>query len=103
MPKATPSAKAPGTPGKKLQQHQTRRFYWSGYHTTRWRKRREAHFDQYPFCVKCEETGQLVDAKYLDHKRTIEDGCDPWDETNWQGLCESCDARKRGQTKRLRQ
>lgn len=100
MPKATPSAKRLGGAHRKLQQHETRRFYWRGYHTNRWRRRRKAFLDKNPECVECAKVDKVVDAKVVDHKVPIEDGCDPWDESNWQGLCKSCDARKRGQTKR---
>lgn len=100
MPKATAKAKVSGSPKPKLQQHQTRRFYWPEYHTTKWRHRRKSFLEINPLCVECEKIDRVVEAQVVDHSIPIEDGCDPWNEANWQGLCRSCDARKRGQTKR---
>lgn len=56
----------------------------------RWAKARAAHLEQYPWCVMCEVLGRMVRATVVDHK-TPHRG-DPvlfWDETNWQGLCET--------------
>lgn len=99
MPRATPKVVLSSS-AKPKQQHQTRRFYWPEYHTTKWRKRRKAYLRQYPSCVKCAEKDIETPAVVVDHIIPIQDGCDPWDETNWQGLCVPCDASKRGKTKR---
>ena len=99
MPKATKKAdrvvKVPV-----LQQHETRRFYWFGYRTGRWRRLRARYLNVNPVCVLCDEENKSEPAVIVDHAVPIQDGIDPWDESNWQGLCYRHDAKKRGQTKR---
>lgn len=99
MPKATPKAeRVVKAPVK--QQHETRRFYWSGYKSTRWKKRRATFIQLNPVCKECENEDKAEPAVVVDHVIPIQDGSDPWDESNWQGLCFRHDAKKRGQTKR---
>ena len=101
MPKATAKAhRIIATPPKAI--HETRKFYWSGYKTSRWRRRRALFLKINPLCKECEKENKAEPAVVVDHIRPIQDGCDPWDETNWQGLCYRHDAKKRGQTKRTR-
>lgn len=98
MPKATAKAKHPA-PAPIKQQHQTRRFYWAGYHTQRWRKARLRFLQHNPECVECKKENRSIPAKVVDHIKPIETGAiDPWDYSNWQGLCIYHDASKRGKT-----
>lgn len=98
MPKALPKVQPIKAP--KLQQHENRRFYWKGYHGTRWRKARKGYLQKHPECVKCKEQGRSVPAVVVDHIDPIDEAglVDPWNTDNWQGLCRSHDAQKRGAT-----
>lgn len=50
---------------------------------------REALFARNPFCAECERNGIDKLATQRDHIISLEDG-GPDDETNEQGLCDSC-------------
>ena len=62
----------------------------------RWRVSRELYLATHPFCVECHKAGRrLVAATQLDHITPHEgDYALFWDESNWQGLCESCHSAK---------
>jgi 5-methylcytosine-specific restriction protein A len=38
----------------------------------------------------CERTGKVTAATVIDHKISMANGGDFWDEDNWQGLCTKC-------------
>lgn len=61
----------------------------------RWRKLRKAFLLKNPLCGKCTEEGLMVDATEVDHIKPHR-GDDRlfWDESNWQGLCNSHHSRK---------
>ena len=101
MPTATPKANRAVTVPK-TQQHESRGFYWHGYKSGRWRREREEYLKANPVCKECERNNRALPAVVVDHVNPIEDGCDPWDRDNWQGLCLRDDASKRGKTKRKR-
>ena len=69
------------------------------YHTTAWRKPRNAFMKANPLCVYCESKGLVVLANICDHIIPVQEckrlGIDPMDETNWQPLCKACDDVKR--------
>lgn len=100
MPNATKKVTHTSTAKPQKQEHHRRKFYWEGYHTRRWRKERLRFFQHQPACVVCAKEGKQVPAEVVDHVIPIQDGHDPWDDTNWQGLCKYHDASKRGKTKR---
>lgn len=99
MPKSTPKAE-PTVKSQAKPMHETRKFYWSGYASYRWRKMRAAFLKSNPLCVECQKENRAEPAVVVDHIIPIQDGCDPWDESNWQGMCWRHDAKKRGATKR---
>lgn len=61
----------------------------------KWRKARTDYLIAHPFCVQCEQQGQLVLATDVDH-RTPHRGRALlfWDQANWQSLCKTHHGRK---------
>lgn len=59
------------------------------YQTSRWRNDRKAHLTANPLCVHCQAEGRVEPATVSDHIVPIEQGGDPWDWANRQGLCAS--------------
>lgn len=57
----------------------------SFYHQRRWRRLSARFRAEHPACATCGAATWCVD-----HIVAIEDGCDPWDETNMQALCRPC-------------
>ena len=60
------------------------------YHTRRWRNARSSYLLDHPLCVHCEMKGIVRTADMVDHKISKQDGCDFWDQSNWQSLCNHC-------------
>lgn len=58
------------------------------YNSWKWRKRSKLFKENNPICVKCDQNDMVSAAMFTDHIQRIEDGADPWDESNWQSLCE---------------
>jgi len=73
------------------QQYDKHRPEWhSMYKDPRYQKARTRYLQRHPLCVECEEIGQIVPATILDHIIDHKGDYDLfWDESNWQGLCES--------------
>lgn len=79
------------------------------YKSQDWRKARLAHLQVHPFCIMCEENGDLVFANTVDHKIPINplDPFDtqggkyphPLDPDNFQSMCASCHNRKSAKEK----
>jgi 5-methylcytosine-specific restriction protein A len=65
------------------------------YNSYRHIKNRERHLRENPLCVICRKEGRLFPATVYDHIVPINRGGDPWDESNKQGLCNSCHQKKR--------
>lgn len=57
------------------------------YDTQRWRKVRRLFLDANPLCYVCQAQQQIVEATVVDHHVPINDGADPWDESNWRPMC----------------
>jgi len=65
------------------------------YDSSRWRNSvRPAQLQKQPFCEKCLELDELVDATEVDHKKPISMGGDIYALSNLQSLCSSCHAKK---------
>lgn len=60
------------------------------YHTSEWRKLREAHIRRYPLCEVCKEAGRITPARIVHHIVEIKDGGSPLDTDNLQSVCRSC-------------
>lgn len=54
---------------------------------------RRRHFENYPLCVMCEKEGRITLATELDHIIALCNGGTN-DDSNYQGLCESCHKEK---------
>lgn len=65
------------------------------YDNQRHRNLRKLHLQENPLCVMCKKAGRLTEATVYDHIVPVNQGGDPWDESNKQGLCVSCHAKKR--------
>ena len=69
--------------------------YARGYNN-RWRKNRAFFLSQNPFCCHCEAREQLEPAIIVDHIVPHRGDMQLfWDTDNWQGLCRTCDNRKK--------
>lgn len=56
---------------------------------TKWKQARRAYLVQHPYCVKCRERGELIEATVVDHIIPHkQDWKLFWDRNNWQPLCE---------------
>ena len=55
---------------------------------------RSAILTKNPICVECQKRGKIVEAKEADHITPIEQGGEPYDLANGQGLCKSCHSKK---------
>jgi 5-methylcytosine-specific restriction endonuclease McrA len=64
------------------------------YNSWPWRKKSKAHRMAHPLCVKCEEKGETVAGKVVDHIKSINTGGEKLDDNNLQTLCERCHNRK---------
>ncbi|WP_234734513.1 HNH endonuclease [Tellurirhabdus bombi] len=75
------------------------------YATERW-KRESAEFRRKnPLCAECLKQDVLTDVTpgggkgVTDHIIPINQGADPWNQTNWQSLCKHCHNAKSGRDK----
>lgn len=59
---------------------------WPGYKTARWQRAR-ARFLRNPENVLC-ACGEY--ATVVHHIQEVRAGVDPWDESNWEGMCSRC-------------
>ena len=61
------------------------------YDTTRWRKVRIRHLNEYPLCALCARQGVDTEATVVDHVVEHKGNYDLfWNQDNWQSLCASC-------------
>jgi len=61
------------------------------YNNTRWRKERDRHLKEHPFCVYCEQLGRLKIAEVVDHKIPHKGDEElMWSRDNFQSLCFDC-------------
>lgn len=72
------------------------------YDTQRHRTLRKLYLQENPLCVDCKAQGRLTEATVFDHIVAINDGGDPWADSNKQGLCGTCHQRKRNSERRDR-
>ena len=73
------------------------------YKDPRYQKARLRYLMQHPLCVECEARGQIVPATRLDHVIDHKGNYNLfWDESNWQGLCESHHNSKTARTNPMR-
>lgn len=70
------------------------------YNATLWRKRAKLFLKSNPLCKMCNNEGIYHTARIVDHVVPINMGCDPWDESNWQGLCTRHNSIKTGRQSR---
>lgn len=73
------------------------------YHTARWQRMRRVFLDnpEHVYCVRCKAQGRYSLAKVVDHIIPAEICGDFWDTSNWQPLCNRCNAQKAAEDKRL--
>lgn len=64
------------------------------YDSRRWRSRSEQYRREHPYCEPCRRAGRVALSKHVDHIVPIVQGCDPWDESNWEAKCITCHSRK---------
>lgn len=64
------------------------------YHTSRWKKESKAFRISNPLCAQCFREEILTPAEVTDHKIPKDICADPWDKSNWEGLCKPCHAKK---------
>lgn len=72
------------------------------YNSTTWKRLRELHRSEEPFCRLHLSTGEFVHGELTDHIVAIRDDGDPLDWFNLQTLCNPCHARKRQEERLLR-
>jgi 5-methylcytosine-specific restriction protein A len=74
------------------------------YNCRRWRKVAKLQLQKHPLCAHCKLNGIVTAGNVCDHIIPIEQGGDPWAETNHQTLCDrrgkSCHERKSSTEKR---
>lgn len=57
----------------------------------RWRATRAGFLAKHPYCVLCEQAGQIVKATIVDHIIPHRGDSDLfWDRENWRSLCKRC-------------
>jgi len=66
------------------------------YGTNRWTKLARRHKMANPVCVECLSKGIVSPAEVTDHKRSINQGGDPFAWDNLQSLCKTCHNSKSG-------
>lgn len=73
------------------------------YHTARWARMRKVYLNdrEHVWCVRCKAQGRYTLAKVVDHIIPAEICADFWDQSNWQPLCEKCNAQKGAEDKKL--
>jgi len=72
------------------------------YHTTIWRKCREAYLQRNPLCEECKKKGEIVQGKVVDHITPIRLGGSELEEANLQTLCTKCHNSKSGRESKIK-
>jgi len=57
------------------------------YHTARWKLESRQFRELNPLCAQCQKAGIVVPSQVTDHIIPKDICEDPWDWSNWQGLC----------------
>lgn len=57
------------------------------YNSTKWRNIANSHKKRNPFCIKCKEKNKISATEFTDHIVRIQDGGDPYKDSNLQSLC----------------
>jgi 5-methylcytosine-specific restriction protein A len=60
------------------------------YSSARWRKLRQEHLNDEPYCRHCARRGVVTVGTVVDHIVAINNGGGRWDEHNLQTLCVRC-------------
>jgi len=79
--------KAPKRPWIASQGKHERRKKTKFYHSPQWRATRASHIKKEPFCRECDSEGKSILGNVVDHIVPIEQGGDPFHESNLQTLC----------------
>jgi 5-methylcytosine-specific restriction protein A len=64
------------------------------YDSHRWKLIREKVLSIEPLCVMCRQDSRVTAATVVDHITPMNEGGDPFDMNNLQGLCASCHNKK---------
>lgn len=95
MPKIVKSVSRPWMPKREVQSGRVRpnsKFYTS----SAWRRVRAIKIQENPLCEECQRRGVLTPADVVDHITPINQGGEPFDESNLQSLCHRCHNKKSG-------
>ena len=89
------------TPKKRYEHHHIggKRIYG----TYKWRKTSLNYRKKQPLCERCLRLGLVSDSVLVDHKQELQDGGDPFNEDNFEALCDSCHKRKTAAAARKRE
>lgn len=71
----------------RLQTPHENRPYQSFYHMAAWTRKSLAFRKDHPLCELCKIEGRITPSEMTDHIVPINQGGDPWDESNMQALC----------------
>jgi 5-methylcytosine-specific restriction protein A len=66
------------------------------YQSARWKALRKHHIQSSPLCVHCLKNDRTKAGWIVDHIVPINEGGEPFDESNLQSLCSSCHNIKSG-------
>ena len=97
-PKSIPRPWDPRPPGMRPMQE---RHSVAFYHTARWTRESRAFRRANPLCKECEKEDIVEAAEVVDHIVPAEICGDPWDRSNWQGLCRTHNNKKAARDKIL--
>lgn len=64
------------------------------YQSAKWKKFSQLYKDKHPLCCRCEAEGRVTITNVTDHIVRIQDGGEPFAESNLQPLCTSCHSKK---------
>lgn len=78
--------------------HDGKNIYW----TNRWKKITAIVKAEQPVCARCDELGLATPVVIVDHIKELEDGGDPFDRSNLEGLCFSHHNNKTAREKKAR-
>lgn len=82
-----------------FQNRQTDR--WKGYNTERWKRESRVWKMAHPVCEECRRKGITKAAEITDHIIPALVCPDPWDKSNWQSLCKSCNLGKGNEDRKM--